>query len=133
HGFCARLLRTHPFAVGIDPRFRELDDEHGAVIRGESFERALAAFCATRDSERLRLLATYGAQGLRRMLTGVYETLRSAGRDLKLELGERATVAERLADLQAVARVLAADPEVTDKQLAAANAALALGSNPEQL
>src|SRR5205823_10397970 len=29
HGFCSRLLRAHPFAVGIDPRFRELDDEHG--------------------------------------------------------------------------------------------------------
>ena len=27
HGFCSRLLRAHPFAVGIDPRFRELDDE----------------------------------------------------------------------------------------------------------
>src|SRR5204862_3590485 len=78
HGFCSRVLRAHPFAVGIDPRFRELDEEHGAVIRGEAFERALAAFCATRDAERLRLLATYGARGLRRMLTSVYETLRSA-------------------------------------------------------
>ena len=58
-------------------------------IRGEAFERALAGFCSTRDPERLRLLATYGAQGLRRMLTGVYETLRSAGRDLKLALGTR--------------------------------------------
>jgi ATP-dependent helicase/nuclease subunit A len=133
HGFCSRLLRAHPFAVGIDPRFRELDDEHGAVIRGEAFERALAAFCSTRDSERLRLLATYGAQGLRRMLTGVYETLRSAGRELKLELGEHASIPERLAELHAAARALAADPEVTDKQLAATNAALALGPNPEQL
>ncbi len=133
HGFCSRLLRAHPFAVGIDPRFRELDDEHGAVIRGEAFERALAGFCSTRDSERLRLLATYGAQGLRRMLTGVYETLRSAGRDLKLELGEHAGIPERLAELHAAAEALAADPEVTDKQLAAANAALALGSNPERL
>ena len=26
HGFCARLLRAHPFAVGLDPRFRELDE-----------------------------------------------------------------------------------------------------------
>src|SRR6478672_3399136 len=117
HGFCSRLLRTHPFAVGIDPRFRELDDEHGAVIRGESFERALATFCSPRDSERLRLLATYGAQGLRRMLTGVYETLRSAGRELRLELGEVASVAERLAELHAAAAALAADPDVTDKQL----------------
>ena len=133
HGFCSRLLRAHPFSVGIDPRFRELDDEHGAVIRGESFERALASFCAGRDSERLRLLATYGGSGLRRMLTGVYETLRSAGRDLKLELGEQAGVVERLAELQAAAQVLAADPDVTANQLASANAALALGSNPEQL
>jgi ATP-dependent helicase/nuclease subunit A len=133
HGFCSRLLRTHPFAVGIDPRFRELDDEHGAVIRGESFERALTAFCSTRDPERLRLLATYSAQGLRRMLTGVYETLRSAGRDLTLELGQQASIADRLVDLQVAARALAADPGVTDKQLLSANAALTLGSNPEQM
>src|SRR4029079_10789380 len=89
HGFCARLLRAHPFAVGIDPRFRELDEAQGAVVRGEAFERALEEFCAGRDPERLRLLATYGADGLRRMLTAVYETLRSAGRELMLELGER--------------------------------------------
>ncbi len=134
HGFCSRILRAHPFAVGIDPRYRELDDEHGAVIRGESFERALAAFCATRDAERLRLLATYGANGLRRMLTGVYETLRSAGRELTLELGEQAGVGERLAELHDAARALAVDPGATDKHLAAANAALALTTtNPEQL
>jgi len=133
HGFCSRLLRAHPFSVGIDPRFRELDDEHGAVIRGEAFERALADFCAGRDSERLRLLATYGANGLRRMLTGVYETLRSAGRDLKLELGEQTGVPERLAELKTAAQSLAADSDVTENQLASANAALALGSNPEQL
>jgi ATP-dependent exoDNAse (exonuclease V) beta subunit len=133
HGFCSRLLRAHPFAVGIDPRYRELDDEHGAVIRGESFERALAAFCAGRDPERLRLLATYGAQGLRRKLSGVYETLRSAGRDLKLELAETADVAERLAELHDVARALLAEG-CTEKQTAAANAALALQTtNPEQL
>ena len=104
HGFCSRLLRTHPFAVGIDPRYREHDEEHGAVIRGEAFERALAAFCSTRDSERLRLLATYGAQGLRRKLTLVYETLRSAGRELRLELSEQADLGERLAELHDEAR-----------------------------
>jgi ATP-dependent helicase/nuclease subunit A len=133
HGFCSRLLRTYPFAVGVDPRFRELDDEQGAVLRGEAFERALAAFCSMRDPERLRLLATYGGNGLRRMLTGVYETLRSAGRSLQLELGDVARVTERLAELQGAARALAADPGATDKQIAAAQAALALGPNPEQL
>ncbi|HEX6701245.1 MAG TPA: UvrD-helicase domain-containing protein, partial [Gaiellaceae bacterium] len=59
HGFCARLLKAHPFEVGIDPRFRELDEPQGAVLRGEAFETALAEFCAGGDPERLRLLATY--------------------------------------------------------------------------
>ena len=89
HGFCNRLLRAHPFAAGLDPRFRELEDAGAAVLRGEAFERALQEFCASGDAERMRLLATYRADGLRRMLTGVYETLRSAGRELVLELGER--------------------------------------------
>jgi ATP-dependent exoDNAse (exonuclease V) beta subunit len=134
HGFCSRLLRAHPFAVGIDPRFRELDEEHGAVLRGEAFERALAGFLAERDSERLRLLATYGANGLRRMLTSVYETLRSAGRDLQLQLGEHAGVPERLEELHAEARALLAAGGATEKNVAAANAALALTTtNPEQL
>ena len=133
HGFCSRLLHAHPFAVGIDPRFRELDEEHGAVLRGESFQHALASFCATRDPERLRLLATYGASGLRRMLTGVYETLRSAGRDLVLELGDVARVPERLRELQAAAEALLADPGASDKHVAAARAALALTPQAEQL
>jgi ATP-dependent exoDNAse (exonuclease V) beta subunit len=119
--------------VGIDPRFRELDEEQGAVLRGEAFERALAAFCEGRDPERLRLLATYGSGGLRRMLTAAYETLRSAGRDLTLDFGEPVGVAERLAELQEAARALADDPEATEAQRAAAAAALTLGANPEQL
>src|SRR5437870_10651401 len=81
HGFCLRLLKSYPFAAGLDPRFRELDDAQGAVLRSESFKRALAEFCADGEADRLRLLATYGAEGLRRMLTGIYETLRSAGRE----------------------------------------------------
>src|SRR6266508_2051611 len=86
HGFCHRLLRSHPFAAGVDPRFRVLDESQGRVLRGEAFEAALTAFCANDDPVGLRLLAVYGANGLRRMLTGVYETLRSAGRELVHEL-----------------------------------------------
>ncbi len=133
HGFCSRLLRAHPFAVGIDPRFHELDDEHGAVLRGEAFDRALAAFCATNDPERLRLLATYGRARLRKMLTGVFETLRSAGRPLELELGEPADLDEQLRDLREAAQGLADDPGATENQLAAAQAALDLPSAPEAL
>ncbi|MDX6513129.1 MAG: hypothetical protein QOE36_2633 [Gaiellaceae bacterium] len=135
HGFCARLLRAHPFAVGIDPRFRELDEPQGAVLRGEAFESALGSFCEGRDPERLRLLATYGAGGLRRMLTGVYETLRSAGRDLVLELGERPGLDALLEDLREASRCLAEDTSATplQRENAAQMLDLAATANPERL
>src|SRR5204862_381265 len=85
---------------GLDPRFRELDDAQGAVLRSEAFRHALDDFCSGGDPDRLRLLATYGAAGLRRMLTGVFETLRSAGRELSLELGGRPELTERVEEFQ---------------------------------
>src|SRR5207249_4637745 len=30
HGFCHRLLRSHPFAAGVDPHFRVLADDQGS-------------------------------------------------------------------------------------------------------
>src|SRR5213078_3044422 len=60
HGFCLRLLKAHPFAARLDPRFRVLDESQGRVLRSESFEDALADFCGDGNPERLRLLATYG-------------------------------------------------------------------------
>jgi ATP-dependent helicase/nuclease subunit A len=124
HGFCNRLLKAHPFSVGLDPRFRELEDSGAAVLRGEAFDRALEQFCADADPERLRLLATYRADGLRRMLTGVYETLRSAGRELVLELGERPSLSHALLALREEATALAEDDSATPTQRA--NAAEAL-------
>jgi ATP-dependent helicase/nuclease subunit A len=106
HGFCHRLLKTYPFAAGLDPRFRVLDDSQARVLRGEAFEEALAEFCAGDDPRRLRLLATYGAGGLRRMLTGVYETLRAAGRPLDLRLGEGPPLDGLIEALREVARCL---------------------------
>ncbi|MDP8911656.1 MAG: UvrD-helicase domain-containing protein, partial [Actinomycetota bacterium] len=98
HGFCARLLRAYPLEAGIDPWFRELDERQAAVIRGEAFETALSEFCAHGAPERLQLLATYGVRGLRSMLTGVFETLRSAGRALVLDLGKRPGLVDRVAE-----------------------------------
>ena len=136
HGFCNRLLRAHPFAAGLDPRFRELVDAGAVVLRGEAFERALEAFCAGEEPERLRLLATYRADGLRRMLTGVYETLRSAGRELVLELGERPSVDDAISRLRAEAELLAGDSSATQTQRRNAGEALRVataGSLPEKL
>jgi ATP-dependent helicase/nuclease subunit A len=134
HGFCNRLLKTYPLAAGLDPRFRELDEAQGSVLRGEAFEAALAEFCSGGEPERLRLLATYGATGLRRMLTGVYGTLRSAGRELVLELGARPSLEDALARLEDAAQCLVDDAAATDAQRAAAAQALALGgADPERL
>jgi ATP-dependent helicase/nuclease subunit A len=45
HGFCNRLLKAHPFAVGLDPRFRELEDAAAAVLRSEACARARDGVC----------------------------------------------------------------------------------------
>jgi ATP-dependent helicase/nuclease subunit A len=116
HGFCARLLKTYPLAAGLDPQFRELDEAQAAVLRSEAFREALAEFCAGDDPQRLSLLATYGSDRLRRMLTSVYETLRAAGRDLDLEVATRPELADRVEELAAAARTLASDPDATDAQ-----------------
>ncbi len=118
HGFCARLLRAYPFEAGLDPRFRELDGAQASVLAGEAFAEALDEFCAREEPERLQLLATYGTAALRRMLIGVYETLRSAGRELVLELGERAPLSERVESLREASRCLAADVGATELQRA---------------
>jgi ATP-dependent helicase/nuclease subunit A len=130
HGFCNRLLRLYPFEAGVDPRFRELDEAQAAVLRGEAFAAALDEFCAGEEPERLRLLATYGAAGLRRMLTGVYATLRAAGRPLVLELGDGPPLAERVEELRAAAGALAADAAATDLQRGNARRLLELVEGP---
>jgi ATP-dependent helicase/nuclease subunit A len=126
HGFCNRLLKAYPFAAGLDPRFRELDDSQAAVLRGEAFRQALGEFCADGEPDRLRLLATYGAEGLRRMLTGVYETLRSAGRELDLAVTGGPALDERVLELRDGAQWLADDPDATDTQRRIAAALLEL-------
>jgi ATP-dependent exoDNAse (exonuclease V) beta subunit len=110
HGFCHRLLRAYPFAAGIDPRFRVLDDSQGRVLRGEAFRTALEEFCSGEHAPaRLRLLASYGGRRLRRMLTGVHETLRSSGLPLRLEAPDDPKLDERLQELRACAQEIGAE------------------------
>src|SRR5262249_15116911 len=106
HGFCHRLLKTHPFAAGIDPRYRVLDESQARVVQGEAFQQALTDFCRGQDAERRRLLATYGARGLRRMVTGAFETLPAAGRRLELGLPGGSELPARLEELRDAARCL---------------------------
>jgi ATP-dependent helicase/nuclease subunit A len=116
HGFCARLLRAYPLAAGLDPHFRELDEAQAAVLRSEAFGEALAEFCAGDEPQRLELLATYGSDRLRRMLTSVYETLRAAGRELDLAVAPRPELGERVDELRDAASSLASDPQATEAQ-----------------
>ena len=130
HGFCHRLLKAHPFEAGVDPNFRVLDENQARVLAGEAFEAALEEFCAPDDSERTRLLATYGARGLRRMLTGVYETLRSAGRQLVLEVSERPGLEARIEELREAARCLVEDDAAAEPSRESAARALELLEDP---
>ncbi|HET7044718.1 MAG TPA: UvrD-helicase domain-containing protein, partial [Gaiellaceae bacterium] len=123
HGFCLRLLKAYPFAAGIDPRFRVLDDSQGRVLQSEAFEAALTEFVAA-DPERTALLSTYGRRALRRTITGVYDTLRAAGRPLVLDLGARPSLAERRDELLEAAACLLEDAAATDAARAAAQRAI---------
>ncbi|HEY3070668.1 MAG TPA: UvrD-helicase domain-containing protein, partial [Gaiellaceae bacterium] len=126
HGFCLRLLKAHPFAAGIDPRFRVLDESQARVLQSEAFGTALEEFLAGREDEPSLLLSTYGARALRRMLTGVYETLRAAGRPLVLELGDRPGLPERVEELRDAARCLVDEAGAGETARATAARALEL-------
>ena len=126
HGFCRRLLGTYPLAAGVDPGFRVLDEPQALVLQAEAFATALERFCAADEPDRWQLLATYGAVGLRQMLVEVFATLRSAGRELVLEPGALAPLAERVQTLREAAECLVADVRATETQRGAAAAALEL-------
>ena len=50
HGFCARVLRAHAVAAGLDPRFVVLDEAAGRQLREAAFEQALRSCSAARRS-----------------------------------------------------------------------------------
>ncbi len=78
HGFCARVLRSHPLAIGLDPRFEVLDELAAQRLAGAAFERALDAFVAERGDAAVDLAAAYGA-ALRDMILRTSAALRSRG------------------------------------------------------
>ena len=134
HGFCHRLLRAYPSAAGVDPRFRVLDESQASVLRAEAFGVALAEFCSGEHPERVKLLATYGAGGLRRMLGGVAATLRAAGRPLELGLQEEPDLDKRMAELKAAAEAARAEtvgePEADEARTILARAVQLLEGKP---
>ena len=79
HGYCRRLLATHPVAAGLDPRFRVLDAEEASRLASEAYESALSELGAT-DPGVISIAANY-----RWRLGGI---IRAAHSDLR-NRGER--------------------------------------------
>jgi ATP-dependent helicase/nuclease subunit A len=79
HGFCARLLRTHPLQAGVEPGFQILEEGVADRLRALAFADALAQFLEGERSSAVDLVASYGADPLRMIVLGAYEQLRSQG------------------------------------------------------
>ncbi|MHB8656651.1 MAG: UvrD-helicase domain-containing protein [Solirubrobacteraceae bacterium] len=139
HGFCARLLRTHALAAGLDPAFGVLEEHRCAHLAALAFERALEGLASRPQG--IELIAAYGAPALQTAIVDSYSELRSrgelvprlppligpprsfavaldelrmAGRALATELGEIATPASRVSEalerLERCEGLLDADP-----------------------
>jgi ATP-dependent helicase/nuclease subunit A len=78
HGFCARLLRAHPLACGLDPDFEVLDEGLAARLRERAFAAALRAMLG-QSPPAVDLAAAYGVDRLRRMVEQAFLELRSRG------------------------------------------------------
>ncbi len=78
HGFCARVLRSHPLAAGLDPRFEVLDELAAQRLASGAFERALDTLVQERGAQAVDLAAAYGP-GLRDLVLHAHSALRSRG------------------------------------------------------
>jgi ATP-dependent helicase/nuclease subunit A len=80
HGFCARVLRAHAIAAGLDPAFSVLDEAAARALRDRAWDAALGAWLDGEHGDAaLDLVAAYDTDRLRRMIAGAHDALRSAG------------------------------------------------------
>ena len=79
HGFCRRLLASHPAAAGIDPRFRVVDEAEAERLAARAFDAALEEMVEVGEPEALELAAANRRRTLLEMTRGAYDELRSHG------------------------------------------------------
>ena len=79
HGFCARLLRTHPLAADVSPGFQIIERASSARLQRLAFRGALAALLESEGEQAVDLLAAYGVDRVQVMIEGVHAELRSRG------------------------------------------------------
>jgi ATP-dependent exoDNAse (exonuclease V) beta subunit len=108
HGFCARLLRAHPLAVGLDPDFTILEEGLAGRLREQAFATAVRELLAGDRGEAVDLLAAYGVDRVQAMIEQAYLELRSRGQRLpRLPLAQLAgDVSELDADASAACVLL---------------------------
>ena len=63
--FCARLLRTHALAAGLDPRFAVLDERAARRLAAAAFDAALETWSTRTAGRPLELVAAYGRRPAR--------------------------------------------------------------------
>ncbi len=81
HGFCRRLLATHPVAARMDPRFRVLDEFEAARLGEVAFAAALEEIVEASDEAAARFAAGFHLPRLRDAVRVAHERLRSQGVD----------------------------------------------------
>jgi ATP-dependent exoDNAse (exonuclease V) beta subunit len=117
HGFCARVLRAHALAAGLDPRFEVLDQYRSAPLAAVAFDEALEAL-AQADPRAVDLVAAYGAPTLRTTILSVHDQLRSAGELVPslpaIALPQAGVAARALQALRAAARAVATELGAVD-------------------
>jgi len=78
HGFCARVLRAHALAAGLDPSFVVLDAQDADRLADAAFDDALEELAKTAPGA-IDLIAAYTAGGLRTAIQSLHAELRSRG------------------------------------------------------
>ena len=78
HGFCARVLRSHALAAGLDPRFVVLDEPEARRLADGAFDEALEELARSGPGA-VELIASYLPGVLRSGILDVYGELRSRG------------------------------------------------------
>src|ERR1700729_1322407 len=64
HGFCARVLRAHALAAGLDPAFAVLDAQDAERLADVAFDESLEELARTAPGA-IDLIASYNPGGLR--------------------------------------------------------------------
>ncbi len=79
HAFCARILRAHAVAIGVDPGFEVLDEGLAADLRERAFATALRGLLDSGGGPAVDLVAAYGADRVQGAILAAYDALRTRG------------------------------------------------------